>query len=249
LGFRVRPPKTPIYRARTENARYQSDSRKLEVCLALAGHWHTDWRNLHMYVLSHDMCWDAQQVSVSTTGRSACFHCCFGHTTTGAVFRRVRKIAKSDYYLRHVRPSAWNNSARTERILTNCDIWVFKYLSKKIQVSKNPTKITSTRTRFHIYDNVSLNSSYSEKCVKARVHSNHTHVYTRTHTLRIYFSTATMATRTRLSATLCVHGLSYLMLLLYTSVSVSFTVCSYTHLLKYLFAVYLSVPTPGCLQN
>jgi len=26
-------------------------------------------------------------------------------------FRRVRKIAKSDYWLRHIRQSAWNNSA------------------------------------------------------------------------------------------------------------------------------------------
>ena len=32
------------------------------------------------------------------------FHC-YG------IFRRVRKISKSDYYLRHVCPSAWNNLA------------------------------------------------------------------------------------------------------------------------------------------
>jgi hypothetical protein len=37
-------------------------------------------------------------------------------------FRRVRKIAKSDYYLRHVRLSAWNNSAPTGRILMKHDI-------------------------------------------------------------------------------------------------------------------------------
>ena len=30
--------------------------------------------------------------------------------------RRVRKIAKSGYYLRHVHPSAWNNSALTGQI-------------------------------------------------------------------------------------------------------------------------------------
>jgi len=29
------------------------------------------------------------------------------------IFRRIRTIAKSDYLLRHVRPSAWNNSAPT----------------------------------------------------------------------------------------------------------------------------------------
>jgi hypothetical protein len=31
-------------------------------------------------------------------------------------FRRVRKIAKSDYELRHVCPSTWNNPASIERI-------------------------------------------------------------------------------------------------------------------------------------
>jgi len=28
-----------------------------------------------------------------------------------SVFRHVRKIARSDYYVRYVCPSAWNNSA------------------------------------------------------------------------------------------------------------------------------------------
>jgi hypothetical protein len=32
------------------------------------------------------------------------------------IVRRVRKIAKSDYYLRHISPSAGNNSAVTGRI-------------------------------------------------------------------------------------------------------------------------------------
>ena len=45
------------------------------------------------------------------------------------LFGRVRKIAKRDYQLRHVRPSvrltAWNNSAPTGRIFTKFDIWVF----------------------------------------------------------------------------------------------------------------------------
>jgi hypothetical protein len=42
------------------------------------------------------------------------------------VFRHVRKIAKSDYQLRHVcpfvRPTAWNNSASTGRIFMKFDI-------------------------------------------------------------------------------------------------------------------------------
>jgi hypothetical protein len=44
-------------------------------------------------------------------------------------FRRVRKIAKSAYYLRHVcvsvRPSARNNAAVTGRIFVKSDISVF----------------------------------------------------------------------------------------------------------------------------
>jgi hypothetical protein len=39
------------------------------------------------------------------------------------VFRRVRKISKSDYQLRHVRLSACNNSAFSGRILIKLDIW------------------------------------------------------------------------------------------------------------------------------
>jgi hypothetical protein len=43
--------------------------------------------------------------------------------------RRVRKIAKSDYLLRHVcpsvLPSAWHNSAPTGRIFIKCGVCVF----------------------------------------------------------------------------------------------------------------------------
>jgi len=37
-------------------------------------------------------------------------------------FWRVRKIAKSDYYLRHVCLSAWNNMASNVRIFTKFGI-------------------------------------------------------------------------------------------------------------------------------
>jgi hypothetical protein len=40
-----------------------------------------------------------------------------------SVFRRVRKIAKNDYYLRHVRLSAWNNSAPTVRVFMQIEIF------------------------------------------------------------------------------------------------------------------------------
>ena len=39
--------------------------------------------------------------------------------------RSLRKIAKSDYQLRHVSPSAWKNSALTCRILMKLDILAF----------------------------------------------------------------------------------------------------------------------------
>ena len=43
------------------------------------------------------------------------------------VFRRFRKIAKSDYKLRHmsVRLSAWDKLAPTGRIIMKFDIWMF----------------------------------------------------------------------------------------------------------------------------
>jgi len=48
------------------------------------------------------------------------------------IIRRVRKIANSDYWLRHVLLSAWNNSALTGRIFIKFGIWVlFKTLSWK----------------------------------------------------------------------------------------------------------------------
>jgi hypothetical protein len=37
-------------------------------------------------------------------------------------FRRVRKIVKSEYWLRHVRPSEWNNTAPTEWFFMKFDI-------------------------------------------------------------------------------------------------------------------------------
>jgi len=38
------------------------------------------------------------------------------------LFRRARKILKFNYLLRHVCPSAWNDSAPTGWIVVNCDI-------------------------------------------------------------------------------------------------------------------------------
>ena len=61
-----------------------------------------------------------------------------------------------------VRPSAWNNSAPTGRILMKLDIWNFlKKSVEQIQVSIKSDKNNGyfTWRRFHIYHNISLNSS------------------------------------------------------------------------------------------
>ena len=59
--------------------------------------------------------------------------------------RRVRKNAKSDYYIPHVCPSAWNNSAPTKRIFMKFDdCEFFKNLSRKFKFHKNPARITGT---------------------------------------------------------------------------------------------------------
>jgi len=61
-----------------------------------------------------------------------------------AVFRRVRKVAKSDYSLRHVCPSVLlstcNNSAPTGQIFMKFDILVFLEKLDKILVSLKPDK-------------------------------------------------------------------------------------------------------------
>jgi len=50
------------------------------------------------------------------------------------VMRRIRKFAKSDNWIRHVRPSAWKNSAPTGRIFMKFYIWVFfENLSRKFK--------------------------------------------------------------------------------------------------------------------
>jgi hypothetical protein len=53
---------------------------------------------------------------------------------TTVIFRRVRKIAKKDYSLRRVSPSAWNNLAPTRRIFMKFYISVvFENSSRKFK--------------------------------------------------------------------------------------------------------------------
>jgi hypothetical protein len=65
--------------------------------------------------------------------------------------------------------SAWNNSAPTGRIFLKFDIWVFfENISRKFPVllksGKNNEYIIWRP--MSIYDNISLSSSYSEKCFR-----------------------------------------------------------------------------------
>jgi hypothetical protein len=64
------------------------------------------------------------------------------------IFRCVRKIGKSDCWLRHVCPSVrlstWNNSAPTGRIFMKIEIHVFLENLEKMQVSLKMTSITGT---------------------------------------------------------------------------------------------------------
>ena len=74
-------------------------------------------------------------------------------------YRRVRKIAKSDYHLRHVCLSV---STFAGCILMKLDIYAFFRRSvEKIQVSLKSDKNNGyfTRRRFHIYGIISMNSS------------------------------------------------------------------------------------------
>jgi hypothetical protein len=65
-------------------------------------------------------------------------------------------LRKATLALRHDRPSAWNNSAPTGRILIKLDIWaVFKNLSRKFTFIKIRQEYFTWR-RFHIYDNIWL---------------------------------------------------------------------------------------------
>jgi len=60
-------------------------------------------------------------------------------------FRRVRKMAKSDYWRRHICLSECNNSVPTGRIIVKFDIWVFfESRSKMLKFHENLTRITDT---------------------------------------------------------------------------------------------------------
>jgi len=75
-------------------------------------------------------------------------------------FAKLRKLTVS--FVMSVRPSAWDNSAPTRRILFKFRIQVFAENVEKIQVSlKSDTTITGTlyKDQYTFFDHISLSSS------------------------------------------------------------------------------------------
>ena len=75
-------------------------------------------------------------------------------------FAKLQKA--TTIFVTSVCPSSWNNSAPTGRILMKIDIWAFSRKPvEKIKVSSKSDNNNrySTWRRFHVFDNISLNSS------------------------------------------------------------------------------------------
>jgi hypothetical protein len=92
-----------------------------------------------------------------------------GWSRNSSPFRRVHKISKSDYQLRHVLSVCkgklgchWTDF---HEILYSS---IFRKSVQKIQVSLKSCKNEGyfTLRPLYIYDNISLNSSYNKKCFR-----------------------------------------------------------------------------------
>jgi hypothetical protein len=82
-------------------------------------------------------------------------------------FKRVRKTADRDYWVRQVRLPAWNYSPATGQISTKLDIWVF--VSKicpanSIKLKHDKNNAYFTRTPIYDFRHISLTSSQNKKC-------------------------------------------------------------------------------------
>ena len=87
-------------------------------------------------------------------------------------FRCIRKIVKSDYELRHVCPSGWNNSASDIQIFMNFDTSVFfRKPDEEIQVYLESDKNNGyfAWRPLLVYDCMSISSSYNEKYLKQKL--------------------------------------------------------------------------------
>jgi hypothetical protein len=78
-------------------------------------------------------------------------------------FAKLRKATIS--FVISLCPSVWNNSALTGRILMRFDVKVFRTCIERVQVSLKSDKNNGyfTWSCSHIYDNISLKSSWNEK--------------------------------------------------------------------------------------
>jgi hypothetical protein len=92
-------------------------------------------------------------------------------TISNCCFRQVGKIVKSDYKLRHVClpvcPSTWNNST----LQLDGFSWNLSIFRKSVEKSQESLKSDEINRYFawrptYIYDDVSLNSSWNEKCFR-----------------------------------------------------------------------------------
>jgi len=98
------------------------------------------------------------------------------------IFRRVRKIYKSDCFLRHVSPfvypSAWNRSAPTTRISFNLVFEYFRTSVEKMYVSliSDNINVYFTWRRSFIYDNISPKSSCNEIYVRKKLVKKSKHI-------------------------------------------------------------------------
>jgi len=105
---------------------------------------------------------------MKSTESSSCFVVVCPHQIS--IVTHVDKLRKSTIiFVVSICPSAWNSSAATGRIFIKSDIWNFfrKSVEKKqIQLNCNKNKFYSTWRPKYRYDNISLNSSYNEECVR-----------------------------------------------------------------------------------
>ena len=108
---------------------------------------HTLVHHRHVYYLKsatcfglHEYLWDIIVTEKNTVA----------YSVIASTLTRVRKIARSDYYLRHVRPSvcpsAWNNSAPTGRIFIKFEIW--RFFRKSVQHTQVSLKSDKNKGHF-----------------------------------------------------------------------------------------------------
>ena len=106
-------------------------------------------------------------------GRSPSFVCCQARSKNFG----MRLLASSCLSVRH---SAWNNSAATGSIFINLIFEDFFIKSvDKIQFSSTYRKTNRyfSRKTMYVYDNISLNCSQKEKCLRQKLYRKSKHTF------------------------------------------------------------------------